>query len=1706
MAKKPVRSAGAIAVTIALIASVLAMSPASQALAAPEDHLVLRYALDETTGATVADSSGHSRDGSVQGNPVLTGSEGYRLDGVDDYVRLPDNVVAGLDSISVSVDVLVRQSQAGSYFIWGLGNAATSNSGTGYMYLTGNTTFHAGITPTYWNGEQTAASTAALTRGVWKTATYTLDDATDTARLYLDGVQVGQSTTTTVKPSVMGGGVTTQNFLGRSNYAADKYLAGSVRDFRIYDTALSASEVAALAPTDQTRVDREVASLTLGDISAVTSNLTLPTPVNGATVSWSSSDTNVVSNTGAVTRPASNKPDATVTLTATISRGSVTAVKPFTVTVLKVPANQPTIDAQTDLDAVVIPNASDVRGNITLPATGSVHGTAITWSASPAGAISTTMQGGKAPGVVTRGATDAQVTLTGRVAGTDASRAIAVTVKAAPAGLDTDYDAGYVWTHFAATDYEKIYLGHSEDGLHWDKLNDNKSVLSNLAGTLGVRDPHLVRSPDGDTYWILGTDLHAEGSASGGSWDQVNASQKLVVWESTDLVNWSDQSLVFAGLANAGNVWAPEAYWDETTGQYYVYWSGRDKTQNGTDNWALRVYLTKTRDFTSFTTPTVWLDENSSTNNADGPNIIDTTIAKEGSTYYRFSTSDWRTVVDTATSLDGPWTRVIARGEDTAHGLSNHIEGLTVYQIPDGRWVLMGDSGGYQAFVTESLSSLRFTALNVGSGANQYSFSQAFRHGSVLRLSTAEETRLLAEYGNTPVEPDPEPGDITQIAEYTFDDGTLSDSLGSNDLTKSGTAAIIDDPAKGNSLHLDGTTNGFASFPTGMFDNRNSMTVSMDVKSEKTSGNFFTFTFGKDSTKYYFFRVRGGEVRSAITQNSYSSESAVTGTLTSGAWHHINLVFNGSTMSVYSDGVLLGTNSALNTKVSDLGAGLVAYLGKSLYAADGYFAGSFDNVRVYSGAMTATQVLTEAGVTDQLLGISLADPSVLKTAPIIDATAHTAVFPVKPGTDVSAVAPTFSTAPGVTVSPASGTTVDLRSPVTYTLTAEDGDTTTWTFSVVEMKSPIIPGLYADPNIAVFGGTYYLYATTDGTPGWGGNTFYVWKSTDLVNWTRSTTPILTLDGANGNVPWASGNAWAPTIIERDGKYYFYFSGHNASLNRKTIGVAVADSPDGPFTAQPKAMILNDEAVRTGQAIDPAAFTDPETGKYYLFWGNGTPAVYAELSDDMLSIKASTIKAITGLMNFREGSFVNYRNGTYYLTWAIDDTGSVNYSTGYATASSIDGPWTNRGVILQKRPELGILATGHSSIIQVPGTDDWYIAYHRFAIPGGNGTNRETTIDKLEFNEDGTIKPVVPTLESVDPELVPDPAPLVVTVSGRARPGTTLSATVGAGWTAEAYQWLRDGEDITGATASTYTVTRSDLGREITVRVTGEKALWPGSIATGSAGIVALPELGGLAPVIAGTAKVGSTLSTDSPWTGDGVHVTYQWARDGAAVPGATQRSYALTAADFGAVITVTATGSKDDHATSHLTSAGTLPVAAGDLVAVAPTISGSAMVGKTLRATTGSWGPTGVALDVQWLRNGSPVAHATGMSYALVAADKGASISVRVTVAAPGYTTIAVGSASTERVEAGLLKGGTPKIVGKAKVGKKLTLKAGTWKPADVKLTYQWYRSGTPITHGTKSTYTIRGADEGKKIAVKVTGKKSGYTTLVTKSKATGRVR
>lgn len=199
------------------------------------------------------------------------------------------------------------------------------------------------------------------------------------------------------------------------------------------------------------------------------------------------------------------------------------------------------------------------------------------------------------------------------------------------------------------------------------------------------------------------------------------------------------------------------------------------------------------------------------------------------------------------------------------------------------------------------------------------------------------------------------------------------------------------------------------------------------------------------------------------------------------------------------------------------------------------------------------------------------------------------------------------------------------------------------------------------------------------------------------------------------------------------------------------MAVSDLPTGPFVDSGKPLIdFKPTGVQGGQEIDPAVFTDPKSGKSYLYWGNGYLAV-AELNKDMVSIKQNTVQTITIDKTFREGVYVIYRKGTYYFFWSEDDTRSPNYSVRYGTSKSPLGPVEipTNNLILSKDAHKGIYGTGHNSVLQIPGKDEWYIVYHRFNSPDGihmgeaAGFHREVCMDPMYFDTQGHIVPIIPT---------------------------------------------------------------------------------------------------------------------------------------------------------------------------------------------------------------------------------------------------------------------------------------------------------------------------------------------------------------------------
>lgn len=369
-------------------------------------------------------------------------------------------------------------------------------------------------------------------------------------------------------------------------------------------------------------------------------------------------------------------------------------------------------------------------------------------------------------------------------------------------------------------------------------------------------------------------------------------------------------------------------------------------------------------------------------------------------------------------------------------------------------------------------------------------------------------------------------------------------------------------------------------------------------------------------------------------------------------------------------------------------------------------------------------------------------------------TAKTVFIPVKYGTDLTNFDPQIAGAiPGINVSP-EGPQDFSKGAVSYTLSLGSTSKIYSVTAEVNNNPVISSGYYADPEVLYSEktGKFYIYPTSDGYAGWGGYYFKVFSSDDLVNWTDEGVII---DMHTDQVQWANGNAWAPCIIEKkiNGEYnYFYYFSGGQDGGAKKIGVAVADHPTGPFTVLNEPLIAS-SPTGSGQQIDVDVFADPVSGKNYLYWGNGYLAA-AELNEDMISLK--TTPQVMTPSNFTEGIYIFYRNNKYYFTWSYGNTNNKDYRVYYGTADSPLGPISvpsNNNILIYDDSK-AIYGPGHNSIIQIPGKDEWYMVYHRISRPKGinmssPGNYREICIDKLEFNEDGTIRKVIPTLEGIEP---------------------------------------------------------------------------------------------------------------------------------------------------------------------------------------------------------------------------------------------------------------------------------------------------------------------------------------------------------------------
>ncbi|MES2657358.1 MAG: family 43 glycosylhydrolase [Verrucomicrobiota bacterium] len=286
-------------------------------------------------------------------------------------------------------------------------------------------------------------------------------------------------------------------------------------------------------------------------------------------------------------------------------------------------------------------------------------------------------------------------------------------------------------------------------------------------------------------------------------------------------------------------------------------------------------------------------------------------------------------------------------------------------------------------------------------------------------------------------------------------------------------------------------------------------------------------------------------------------------------------------------------------------------------------------------------------------------------------------------------------------------------------------------------NPILSG--ADPHAAVFDGTVWIYPTHSVK----GKNFWAFKMTPQKKWEK-VGPILDLK----DVPWLKSERqrtlgpWAPCIAAKGGHYYFYYSvGPQSPTRPSRIGVAVGNSPAGPFKDSGKALLTGGNGF---EAIDPMVFEDPESHKFYFYAGGSAGAKLRvfELDNDMTGFRKEI--NVETPENFTEGAFMHYQGGLYHLTYSHGGWQDSTYSVHHAISKTPVGPWKYRGAILRSNDRHK--GPGHHSIIRVPATGDWYIVYHRWNNRQGDGPYsgaRETAIDKLVHKPDGSIEPVVMT---------------------------------------------------------------------------------------------------------------------------------------------------------------------------------------------------------------------------------------------------------------------------------------------------------------------------------------------------------------------------
>jgi beta-xylosidase len=298
-------------------------------------------------------------------------------------------------------------------------------------------------------------------------------------------------------------------------------------------------------------------------------------------------------------------------------------------------------------------------------------------------------------------------------------------------------------------------------------------------------------------------------------------------------------------------------------------------------------------------------------------------------------------------------------------------------------------------------------------------------------------------------------------------------------------------------------------------------------------------------------------------------------------------------------------------------------------------------------------------------------------------------------------------------------------------------------------NPILPGWYADPEAHVFEGRYWIFPTYSDR--YDKQVFLdAFSSRDLITWEKHPHVLDT-----AAVTWARRAVWAPSIVEKDGWYYLFFGANDIQSDSALggIGVARARTPAGPFTDYLGHPLI-DKFHNGAQPIDQMVFRDVD-GSYYIVYGGWGHCNIAHLNDGFTGFVPFSDGAIFREITpkgYVEGAYMLLKDGKYYFMWSEGGWTGPDYAVAYAMGTSPFGPFERVGKILQQNPRVA-RGAGHHSVLHRPGSDRWYIVYHRRPLGETDRDHRVVSIDELRFDRSGHILPVKITAQGVAAEPLP-----------------------------------------------------------------------------------------------------------------------------------------------------------------------------------------------------------------------------------------------------------------------------------------------------------------------------------------------------------------